>query len=96
MAQRPEIIREDNETAESLGEISESLERLERLVHVVSWLVVDLIGLVTAAIIFLPLTLYEKADWFWAVVAAGAGATLTTAGARKAINRALDRSGRSP
>ena len=50
------------------------LDRIERLLHAVSWLVIDLIGFAVAFAVYVPLTHYEQMGTAWALIAAVAGA----------------------
>jgi len=51
-------------------DLSQRLDRIERMLHAVSWLVIDLIGFAVAFALFMPLTHYEQMGSAWALIVA--------------------------
>jgi hypothetical protein len=71
--------------------LSGRLERVERLLHAVSWLVIDLIGFAVAFAVYMPLTHYEQMGTAWALIAGVAAALVAMLGCHWVIARALRR-----
>ena len=69
--------------------LSQRLDRIERLLHAVSWLIIDLIGFAVAFAVYMPLTHYEKMGSTWALIVAIAIALVAMIGCHWLIARAL-------
>jgi hypothetical protein len=68
--------------------LSQRLDRIERLLHAVSWLVIDLIGFAVGFAAYLPVTHYEQMGTAWALIAAVTAGLVAMIGCHWLIARA--------